>query len=106
MKIAVITQYFPVREQPYRGHSAYQTLLRLKKWAEIEVFSPQARYPRWLLPRNRPWASTDLSYSVEDFKVHYFAYPAIPGVTRIINGPVCAHYLEPLLRASRPDVIL
>lgn len=106
MKIAVVTQYFPVREQPYRGHSAYQTLLKLKQWAEVEIFAPQSRYPRWLLPRNRPWASTDLSHRDKNFNVRYFDYPAIPVLTRAINGLTCARNLEPLLRSARPDVIL
>jgi glycosyltransferase involved in cell wall biosynthesis len=106
MKIAVVTQYFPVKEQPYRGHSAYQTLLKLKQWADIEVFSPQARYPQSLLPKCRAWASTDLSFKVNEFKTCYFDYPAIPGLTRAINGVVCANRLEPLIRSSRPDLIL
>jgi teichuronic acid biosynthesis glycosyltransferase TuaC len=106
MKIAVVTQIFPLREQPYRGHSVYQTVLRLSKWANVSVYSPQAQYPSWLLPKSRTWAKTDLSYSPGQVDAHYFSYPAIPVLSRPLNGLVCAHKLEPLLRQNPPDVIL
>jgi len=105
-KIAVVTQTFPVREQPYRGHSVYQTLLRLKRWADVEVVSPQARYPSWLLPRNRTWARTDGSFCPPDFVTHYVPYPAIPVLTRPLNGWVCARWLRLHVEAVKPDLIL
>jgi hypothetical protein len=73
LKIAVVTQYFPVSEQPYRGHSAYQTLRCLARMANVHVFAPQARYPSMLVPRNRAWAKTDLSYLPADIETTYFA---------------------------------
>jgi glycosyltransferase involved in cell wall biosynthesis len=106
MKIAVLTQYFPVREEPYRGHSAYQTLLRLKAWADIEVIAPQAKYPSWLPPRSRRWTSTDLSYTDSEFRATYLAYPAIPVLSRALSGRLVARLVEPHLRRIKPDVIL
>lgn len=106
MKIAVLTQYFPVREEPYRGHSAYQTLLRAKPWADIEVIAPQAKYPSWLRPGSRGWTSTDLSYTDPNFPATYLAYPAIPVLSRGLSGRIVTRLVEPHLRRIKPDVIL
>lgn len=106
MKWAVVTQYWPVREQPYRGHSAYQTIRRLVNTVDVEAFAPQAKYPKGLLPRHRPWAQTDNTFEPADIRTTYFDYPAIPFLSRYVNGRACAHNLEPLLRTSKPDLIL
>jgi hypothetical protein len=98
MKWAVVTQYWPVREQPYRGHSAYQTIRRLTHKVDVEAFAPQARYPKGLLPRHRPWAQTDNSFAPADVPTKYFDYPALPFFSRYINGQVCALNLEPHIR--------
>lgn len=106
MKWAVVTQYWPVREQPYRGHSAYQTIRRLVHKVDVEAFAPQARYPKGLLPRHRPWAQTDNTFEPPDVRTTYFDYPAVPFFSRYLNGKVCARNLEPLIRESKPDLIL
>jgi teichuronic acid biosynthesis glycosyltransferase TuaC len=105
LKIAVVTPIFPIPAQPYRGHSIYETVRALTKRAEIEVFCPFARYPKWFQPsfdHRRP----DLSYSPPEVTTRYFEYPALPGLTRCINGLVCAKFLEPYLRKCRPDVVI
>jgi teichuronic acid biosynthesis glycosyltransferase TuaC len=106
LRIAVVTSYFPTREQPYRGHSAYQTLRQLPKSAEIEVFVPFAVYPRWLTPRNFPYFRPDPTYSPLDLRTHYLEYPAIPKVSRFVNGYACSRSLFPHLTKFKPDVIL
>ncbi len=105
-RIAVVSSYFPTREQQYRGHSAYQTLRKLQQWAHIEVFAPFASYPRWMTPRNFPYYRPDLSYRPPDMHATYLGYPAVPGLSRFLNGYVCSRYLLPYLEQSRPDVIL
>ena len=105
-RIAVVTSYFPTREQPYRGHSAYQTLRQLRRWAEIQVYAPFAVYPRWLAPKNFPYYRPDTTYCTPDIPARYFEYPAIPGLSRFLNGYVCSRYLLPYLEKFRPDVIL
>jgi glycosyltransferase involved in cell wall biosynthesis len=72
----------------------------------VEAFAPQARYPKGLLPRHRPWAQTDNSFAPADVPTKYFDYPALPFFSRYINGQVCARNLEPLIRESKPDLIL
>jgi glycosyltransferase involved in cell wall biosynthesis len=106
LKLLVLTQTFPVREQPYRGHSVLQTLLRLRQWADLRVISPQATYPSWLRPNTRTWSQTDLSYAPQSIHAKYFSYPAIPLLTRPLNGFVCARYAEAAALGEKPDAIL
>jgi glycosyltransferase involved in cell wall biosynthesis len=103
LKIAVVTGIFPIPAQPYRGHSVYETVLALSKKADVTVICPFARYPRWFQPRF-DHRHPDLNYSPPGVQTRYFEYPALPGVTRGINGLVCARYLEPYLRESKPDL--
>lgn len=106
MRLAVVTPNFPIREQPYRGHPTYQTVRRLAQRTEVAVFCPIARYPSRLVPQRIQYPDIDLSYSPPDVPSTYFEYPVFPVITRIVNGSVCAHYLEPYLRQCKPDVIL
>jgi teichuronic acid biosynthesis glycosyltransferase TuaC len=105
-RVAVVTSYFPTREQPYRGHSAYQTLRQMRKWADIEVYAPFAVYPRWLRPRTFPYYRPDTAYCPPDMAAQYFEYPAVPGLSRFLNGFICSRYLLPYLERSKPDLIL
>jgi len=83
----------------------YQTLQHLQEYAELQVFCPLPAYPNWCRPafdRRRDGLPSPLP----DIPALYFAYPALPGVTRPLNGFTCAHYLVRLLRTSPPDIIL
>lgn len=106
MRVAVVTPYFPVSGELFRGQSAYQTIRQLQRWAEVEVFCPLVRYPSWFRPRSFPYTRPDLTWSPEDVVTHYFEYPALPGISRPVNGAVCAHFLEPHLRKAGADVVL
>jgi teichuronic acid biosynthesis glycosyltransferase TuaC len=108
MRIAVVTPYFPIGGEPYRGHSAYQTLLCLQEMADVQVICPVSRYPnaKWLRPRRFRYRRADTSYNPPGMKAIYFEYPAIPMVTRIVNGRTCARYLRPYFKDWKPDVIL
>src|ERR1700676_336577 len=103
LKVTIVTPIFPIPAQPYRGHSEYQILLALSKHADVNVVCPFPRYPAWFRPKfdhRKP----DLSYSPPGVSTRYFEYPALPGLTRSINGLVCAKYLEKYFRESKPDV--
>jgi teichuronic acid biosynthesis glycosyltransferase TuaC len=103
LKITVVTPVFPIPAQPYRGHSEYQILLALSKHADVNVVCPFPRYPSWFKPifdYRRP----DLSYAPPGVATRYFEYPALPGITRCINGLVCARYLEAYFRECTPHV--
>jgi teichuronic acid biosynthesis glycosyltransferase TuaC len=58
------------------------------------------------VPRNRPWAKTDLSYVPEGVDATYFDYPALPVITRATNGSTLSRRLLPLIASYSPDVIL
>src|ERR1700675_371616 len=103
LKVTVVTPIFPIPAQPYRGHSEYQILLALSKYAHVDVICPFPRYPRWFPPRF-DYRHPDLSYSPPGLTTRYFEYPALPGLTRCINGLVCAKYLEAYFRECVPDV--
>jgi teichuronic acid biosynthesis glycosyltransferase TuaC len=106
LRLAVVTSYFPVPGQPHRGHSAYQTLRKMKSWMDIQVFCPLATYPAWCQPRNFPYVRTDLNYSPPDVPARYIEYPALPLLSRPFNGMVCARHVLPHLKRFQPDLIL
>jgi len=103
LKVTVVTSDFPIPVEPYRGHSEYQIVLALSRIADVNVLCPFPRYPKWFQP-TYDYRRPDLSYSPPGVATQYFEYPALPGVTRCINGLVCAKYLEAYFRESRPDV--
>lgn len=107
LRVAYISPYFPIREQPHRGQSAFQTLLRMQDAMTIEAFCPLTTYPRWAQPRNYPYTRTDLTWQPPGgLKAHYIEYPSLPAAGRIWNGLVCAQWIRRQVAAFRPDVIL
>jgi glycosyltransferase involved in cell wall biosynthesis len=74
-------------------------------YADIEVICPLTAYllAGWT---RRSVDSPDLSYRPPGIRASYFEYPAIPLLTRPVNGLICERYLSPYLRRLRPDVIL
>jgi teichuronic acid biosynthesis glycosyltransferase TuaC len=105
-RIAVVTALFPTREQLYRGQAIYFTTRALTEFAEVRVFCPTAEYPDWLRPVRFHYVPSSGAYTPEDVAAEYFRYPAVPLVSRPLNGYMCARRLTPRLRAWRPDVIL
>ena len=106
LRLAVITSYFPIREQPHRGHSAYQTLRKMSSWMTVQAFCPFARYPSRFRPRNFSYAEPDSAYSPTDVNATYISYPALPVLSRPFNGSVAARYVLPHLERFQPDLIL
>jgi len=105
MKIAVVTRYFPSAAEPTQGRSAYQTLRVLAREADVHVFYPNASYPSMLRPHGRTYKQLDLSYSPPDVKASYYNFPALPLISRPLNGLLAASVLLPHVRAFAPDVI-
>lgn len=105
LKIAVVTRYFPSSAEPWQGRSVYQTLRVLAREADVRVFFPNAAYPSWLKPRSRSYEKLDPSYSPPDVKVSYYDYPALPLVSRPMNGWMAARVLLPHVRGFAPDLI-
>ena len=105
LKIAVVTRYFPSSAEPWQGRSAYQTLRVLAHEAEVRVFYPNAAYPSWLKPRSRSYDRLDASFSPPEVKVSYYDYPALPLISRPLNGWMAARALLPHVRSFVPDLI-
>jgi glycosyltransferase involved in cell wall biosynthesis len=105
MKIAVVTRYFPSSAEPWQGRSAYQTLRVLARIANVRVFFPNAAYPSLFKPRSRSYDELDARYSPPDVKVSYYDYPALPLVSRPLNGWLAASTLLPHIRGFAPDLI-
>lgn len=104
----VVTPYFPIQQEPYRGHSAYQTLLRMREWADIHVISPLAVYPNLgpLQPRSYRYHRADLQWRAEGLSSEYAEYPVVPVISRPFNGFSCLRQILPRVRAARPDILL
>lgn len=105
-RIAIVTPLFPSKEQPYKGQPIYYTALALKSWADIRVFVPLSKYSKLLKPRRFWFLHPDLTYCPAGVATEYFEYPALPGISRPINGYVSSRRLVPRLRAWKPDLIL
>ncbi len=101
MKVAVVTQYFPTSLQPWAGHSAYQTLRLLAKSCDLKVFYPEVHY---LAGKGSP--RIDPTYRPPDVSVEYIPYPALPLVTRPLNGWSASSRLLPQVRRFDPEIIL
>lgn len=107
-RIAVVTPLFPLRDEPYRGHPIYQTVLALCDLADVEVFCPVAAYPKWRLlqPRTYQTRPIDPTYQPAGVRTKYFEHPTLPVIGRLINGLASASRLLPFIRDFKPDVIL
>src|SRR5580658_126183 len=106
LRIAVVTPVYPNSAEPYRGIFNYRRARALSAYAEVEVFCPMSTYPRWFQPKMRGYTEVDATFTTPGMTAHYLSYPAIPVITRPINGCSCARALLPALRAFRPDVVL
>ncbi|MGA3371676.1 MAG: glycosyltransferase [Terracidiphilus sp.] len=105
LRIAVVTRYFPSSAEPSQGRSLYQTLRVLAREAEVQVFFPNASYPSLLKPRSRSYRRLDASYSTPDVQASYYDYPALPALSRPLNGWNAARVLLPAVRGFAPDLI-
>jgi teichuronic acid biosynthesis glycosyltransferase TuaC len=106
VKLAVVTPFFPLGTQPYRGRSTYQLLRAMRTHFDIHVVCPITRYPKMFKPRRFDYRPVDWNYQLPDMNVQYLEYPGIPLLSRPLNGAICARYVEPVLRKIKPDVLL
>jgi len=76
------------------------------RFADVNVVCPLPRYPQWLQPRSFDHRQANLDHRLPDVDVQYVEFPAIPFVTRAVNGRVCARHLLDLIGSLAPDMIL
>ncbi len=105
LKIAVVTRNFPTSAEPWQGRPAYQTLRELARLAEVRVFYPNPSYPALLKPRGLSYRKLEPSNDSPDVKVEFYDYPALPVVSRPLNGWMAARILLPHVRSFAPDLI-
>jgi teichuronic acid biosynthesis glycosyltransferase TuaC len=108
LQIAIATHFFPSSSQPHRGMPIYEISKALAKIADVRVFCVDSVYPRHKLLRPRTFVARDAepSYTVPGVNVEYLNYPALPLVSRSLNGYNCGRALLSHLRDLRPDVIV
>ena len=105
LRIAVVTRYFPSSAEPWQGRSLYQTLRVLARKTDVRVFYPNADYPSLLKPRSRSYGKLDATYCPPGVKASYYNYPALPLVSRPLNGWLAARVLLPAVRDFAPEII-
>jgi teichuronic acid biosynthesis glycosyltransferase TuaC len=108
MRIAISTPAYPLPGDPTRGRYVYEIARCLGKLATVEVFFHTGRYPRhrWLRPRSFVATKVTTDLSTPDVKVTAFDYPALPVISRLVNGYVSGQALLQRLKPYRPDVVL
>jgi phenylacetate-coenzyme A ligase PaaK-like adenylate-forming protein/glycosyltransferase involved in cell wall biosynthesis len=105
-RIAIVTPVYPNSNEPYRGIFNYRRARALAEYADVEVFCMMSTYPRSLRPNFRGYHKVDIAFTTPGLTVRYIPYPALPYVTRSLNGWNCARQLIPELRVFKPDLIL
>jgi glycosyltransferase involved in cell wall biosynthesis len=88
------------------GHSVFHTFRHLKELAELEVICPAAVYPPLPGTRFHKPDPREIRYRPAGLAASYFGYPAVPFLTRPVNGLVCQRYLMEYVRRAQPDLIL
>jgi len=108
LRIGIVTPLCPTRLEPYRGRPISQTALALQRKADVEMFYPQAAFPRWRIfqPRKFAYSDVDSRHFPPGLRARHIPYPAFPLLSRPYNGKTCSRYLVPRLKESKPDVIL
>lgn len=106
MRLLIVTSQFPLAGEPNRGRPLYQTIRELATLAVVRVVSPVATYPGWALPRSYLFKAPTATSVVTDCDVRYVQYPALPVLTRPLNGYLCARALHAEVGAFQPDVML
>ena len=108
-KIALLTPILPVPFDVTRGRFIYEQARALSRIAHVRVFLQTASYPRlpWLRPRSYADGRVESAQAQwEGLDVEAYSYPALPVITRRINGRVGASLLRPRLRRFDPDVVI
>lgn len=107
-RIALVTPMLPVAHDQTRGRYIYETARALSRLTEVRTWFIQPRYPRLpgLAPRSFLHDDIGPDYRIEGLDVEAFSYPAIPGLSRVLNGVVASHLLTPRVRRFAPDLVL
>ncbi len=108
LKIAVVTPILPVPYDMTRGRFIHETVRSLSRLANVRVFFESLQYPRvpGMQSRSFIYGEVPEHYQLDGCDVEAFTYPALPVVTRGINGHLASWRLTPRARRFAPDVML
>lgn len=107
-RIAVVTPMLPVPHDPTRGRYIHETAASIAKLATVKVFFQQLKYAQLpiLKPRSFLDGTVGYDYRLAGVEVEAFTYPAVPGISRAVNGIVAARRLAPRIRPFAPDIVI
>lgn len=108
LRVAAVVSYFPTSAEPHSGMPIFNQMKAMARMTDLTVYVVRPQYPniRFLHPRSFLHRRCDPHYSVAGINVHYIGYPALPFLSRALNGRACAARLLPHLESAAPDVIL
>lgn len=108
LRIALVTPMLPVAHDKTRGRYIHETARALARLADVKVFFQTLQYPQLpgMAPRSYLYGDVGDDYAIDGIDVEAFNYPAIPVVSRAVNGYVASRTLAPRVRAFAPDVVL
>ncbi|AKJ29901.1 hypothetical protein AAW51_3210 [Caldimonas brevitalea] len=108
LRIALVTPMLPVPYDQTRGRYIHETARSLAQLADVRVFFQSLRYPNLplLRPRSFLYADVPADYRLDGVDVEAFSYPAVPVVSRMLNGHVGGWVLQPRVKAYAPDLVL
>ncbi|MGH6648987.1 glycosyltransferase [Aquabacterium sp.] len=106
-RIAIVTPILPVPFDPARGRFIYEIAKSLSKIADVRVFFQLLEYPlASVKTKSYVYGELQEGYTLEGIDVESFSYPAIPVISRGLNGFVSSRVLAPRLKKFNPDVVI
>jgi teichuronic acid biosynthesis glycosyltransferase TuaC len=98
----------PVPHDQTRGRYIHETARSLAKLAQVKVYFQSVRYPQLpgMKPKSFLHGHLPADYKLDGVDVEAFEYPAVPVISRGLNGLVSSWALKPRIRAFKPDVVL
>ncbi|MDP4299903.1 glycosyltransferase [Leptothrix discophora] len=108
LRIAIVTPMLPVPFDQTRGRYIHETARSLGRLATVRTFFQTLRYPRLpgLTSRSFIYGEVGPDYTLDGCDVEHYAYPALPVLTRGLNGHLASWALTPRARRFQPDVML
>lgn len=106
-RIAIVTPILPVPFDPARGRFIYEIAKSLSKIADVRVFFQLLEYPLSSV-KTKSYVYGELAdgYSLDGIDVESFSYPAIPVISRGLNGYISSKVLAPRLKKFKPDAVI
>lgn len=108
LRITAVVSYFPTSAQPHKGMPTFNQMRALTELADLTVCVLHPQYPnvRLFHPKTFLHRHVDPEYRIDGMKVTYIAYPALPLISRGLNGWSAARRALPIIRKTNPEVIL